>query len=85
MAARWQWGPRQARCLFVGAETLRQHLLYGPPALYYLGAMHCCGQCLSMRRLGRKLLSSTLPLFISLADAAHSRAGISPISPLGQA
>ena len=85
MAARWQWGPRQARCLFASAEVLRKHLLYGPTALYYLGAMQCCGQCLSMRRLGRKLLSSNFPLFLSLADAAHSRTGIFPISPVGQA
>ena len=26
---------------------LRQHLLYGPPALYYLEGMQCCGHLLS--------------------------------------
>jgi hypothetical protein len=68
------------------SQVLHTHLLYGPPALYYLGEMQRRGPFPNLRNPRRVLLSSSkFQAYFFPADIAGSCMGSFAFSAAGQA
>ena len=67
-------------------QVLHKHLLYWPPALYYVGEMQCDGHLPSLRRVRRPpLFPWNVLISPALAGTADCGAGDIAVSPAGQA
>ena len=82
MAAPWQVFHRSVPTSGALGTPLHNEFLYGPPTLYYLEEMQCCGCLLSLRRILRSFRDLSNPLVsTSFSSAAGSCAGAAPVSP----